>query len=227
MNNKTNFDRYARDYNQLLKERTNFFSSSEEYFARYKVDILRKNVKFSVSRLLEFGCGIGRNIPYLRKAFPEATIMGSDISSDSIEIAKRDNIGIEFICEDEGVPLAQKFDLIFIAGVFHHIPEEKRLNIAKMLYDRMTSGALLFIFEHNPYNPMTRHIVANCAYDEDADLIKASGLKRILRKASFIIEREEYCLFIPPKISFLVRVENMLGWLPLGGQYWIQARCAK
>lgn len=90
---KVDFDDYTENYNQLLKEGTGFFSSSEEYFARYKVDIVRKQVQGPVYRLLEYGCGIGRNISFLRQGFPSAVISGSDISSASLEIARRDNTG--------------------------------------------------------------------------------------------------------------------------------------
>ena len=30
----------------------------------------------------------------------------------------------------------------------------------------------MFIFEHNPYNPITLKMVANCEFDADAELIK-------------------------------------------------------
>ena len=30
----------------------------------------------------------------------------------------------------------------------------------------------IFITEHNPYNPVTRKIVSECAYDKDAILLK-------------------------------------------------------
>ena len=100
MTKKVDFDNYAKNYNQLLKERTSFFSSSEEYFTKYKVDLVRKHVQYPVRRLLEYGCGIGRNISYLKKAFPGAVILGSDISDASLEIARRDNLGVDFFRED-------------------------------------------------------------------------------------------------------------------------------
>jgi hypothetical protein len=34
---------------------------------------------------------------------------------------------------------------------------------------------------------------------------------------------QAYCLFIPPKFSRLAPLEKYLGWLPLGGQYWVTA----
>ena len=80
---KVDFDNYTDNYNSLLCENTGFFTKSEAYFARYKVDILRHEVPLTTKRLLEFGCGLGRRIPFLRAAFPEAAIAGSDISVQS------------------------------------------------------------------------------------------------------------------------------------------------
>lgn len=224
MTNKVDFDDYTENYNQLLKEGTGFFSSSEEYFARYKVDLVRKQVHTPANRILEYGCGIGRNIPFLQRAFPNAVIMGSDISGASLEIARRDNMGVEFFLEDENFESTNLFDVIFVAGVFHHIPVVQRAEVAKTLFKRLSPSGQLFVFEHNPFNPVTRRIVNNCPYDEDAVLLKPSELKKILSEAALVVERKAYCLFVPPSLSVLARMESRLGWLPLGGQYWVQAR---
>jgi trans-aconitate methyltransferase len=225
MSNKVDFDDYTENYNQLLREGTGFFSSNEEYFARYKVNLVRKQIDDTpVNRILEYGCGIGRNIPFLQQAFPKAIIMGSDISSASLEIARRDNIGVEFFREDENAEPTSPFDVIFVAGVFHHIPVSQRVEIAKTLFKRLSPGGRLFVFEHNPYNPVTRRIVNNCPYDEDAVLLNPSELQKTLTGAALIVENKAYCLFVPPSLSKLSWLESRLGWLPLGGQYWVQAR---
>lgn len=226
MTNKVDFDDYTKNYNQLLKESTSFFSSSEEYFARYKVDLIVKQVQRPVNRLLEYGCGIGRNISFLRQAFPSAAVFGSDISAASLELARLDNPGVDFFLEDENAESINQFDLIFVAGVFHHVPAAQRETVAKIIFNRLSPGGLLFVFEHNPYNPVTRRIVNNCPYDEDAVLLKPSELTGILRDAAFVVERKAYCLFVPPSLSAFARLESSLSWLPLGGQYWVRAKRA-
>lgn len=221
-----NFDYFTENYNQLLNEKTRYFSSNEEYFAWYKVDLVRTQVHSPVNRLLEYGCGIGRNIKFLQKAFPTAVIVGSDISHGSLEIARRDNEGVEFVEEDKNVEPMGLFDVIFVAGVFHHVPIEQRLDVARTLFKRLSRDGLLFIFEHNPFNPVTRRIVNNCPYDADAVLITPSELRDILYQAALSTERQAYCLFVPPSFSLLTWLEHRLGWLPLGGQYWVQAKRA-
>jgi SAM-dependent methyltransferase len=224
MKKPVNFDEYTESYNTLLTQQTSFFSSSEEYFSHYKVDIVHKAIHKAPARILEFGCGIGRNIRYLRDAFPYAEIMGSDISAKSIEMARDENEGIHFWCEgSEAEPEANRFDLIFVAGVFHHVPPPEREGVAKTLFDRLNPGGSLFVFEHNPFNPVTQRIVSNCPYDEDAILLSPRNLSNVLRKGGLSVDRQGYALFFPPKLKALVALESILGWLPLGGQYWVKA----
>ncbi len=220
---KVDFDDYTDNYNSLLRESTGFFAESEAYFAKYKVDILRREVPATTKRLLEYGCGIGRNIPFLRAAFPEATIAGSDISVASLEIARKENPGVEFILEQADTNVAEPYEVIFIAGVFHHIPVKERACVMKALYQRLIPGGTIVIFEHNPFNPVTRKIVNDCPYDKDAVLLRPSELKTLLVDARLPVHRSAYCLFVPPSLSVLLPLESKLGWLPLGGQYWVTA----
>jgi SAM-dependent methyltransferase len=185
---------------------------------------MRRRIGAPVARLLEYGCGIGRNIPYLREAFPDAAITGSDISVASLDLAREANPGVSFVPEGPEVDAAGPFDAIMVAGVFHHVPMAERTGAARSLFNRLVPGGVVFVFEHNPYNPVTRRIVSNCPYDEDAVLLKPAELQSLLAGAGLVVERRAYCLFVPPRFSRLAGAEAALGWLPLGGQYWIEAR---
>lgn len=222
MSDKVDFDQYTSNYNALLQQQTSFFSPSEAYFAQYKVDIVRKMLDVPVRRLLEFGCGIGRNISFLQQAFPEALITGFDISAASLEIARQENAGVEFFSDIDA--LDGNYDLIFVAGVFHHIAVDSRAAATAKLLSLMAPGGNLFVFEHNPFNPVTRRIVNNCPYDADAVLLRPAELRRTLATAAFSVQQSRYCLFVPPRLSLLAPLENWLGWMPLGGQYWVHAR---
>lgn len=223
MASKVDFDDYSGSYNELLREQTGFFSEDEKYFARYKVALAREMVRTEPRRILEYGCGIGRNIPFLRSEFREAQVFGSDISAASVEIARRDNPETTFWVEDSDAAPASAFDLLFVAGVFHHIPPGARLAAARSLFERAIAGSQLIVFEHNPFNPVTRRIVRDCPYDADAVLLRPGELKRLLAAAGFGSFRTGFSLFVPPKFRTLARVERFLTWLPLGGQFWISA----
>jgi SAM-dependent methyltransferase len=221
---KVDFDKYTEDYNSLLSESTSFFSEDEAYFARYKVGIVKKILKCEPSKILEFGCGIGRNLRFLREAFPGSEIVGSDVSEQSLQVAAKENPENRFFTEGAEDAGREVFDLIFVAGVFHHISPLQRPDALQLLLSRTCSGGSIFIFEHNPYNPVTRRIVNSCPYDEDAVLLPPHELISLLEKAGFSVQSREFALFFPPKIRFLLPFEKYLGWLPLGGQYWVAAK---
>jgi trans-aconitate methyltransferase len=96
---KVNFDDFTNDYNQLLKSKTSFFTSNENYFAEHTVNTVRSLITNKPANILEFGCGIGRNIPYLVKCFPNSRIIGSDITSGVLDVAKINNPEIDFFLE--------------------------------------------------------------------------------------------------------------------------------
>lgn len=221
---KIDFDDYTDDYNQMLHQETKFFSSNEAYFSEYKVKIVRERLSKEPLRVLEFGCGIGGNISYLSQAFSSAEVMGSDISAKSLKVARDRNPGIYFWQEGENDTAQGNFDLIFVAGVFHHVPIFERVSVVKLILSRLAPDGLVFVFEHNPYNPITRKIVSNCPYDKDAMLLKPSGLSALLREGGLVVEEQKFSLFFPPWLKIAVPLERYLSWLPLGGQYWIMAR---
>lgn len=222
MSQKVDFDAYTADYNRLLREGTGFFSASETYFAAYKVEEVRRVIPLPVKRILEFGCGIGRNVPFLAASFPGAEIVGTDVSAASIEQARQENPGHAFHVESALLDIGT-FDLVFVAGVFHHIAPAERPDTMALIARRLAPNAHLCIFEHNPYNPLTRRIVNNCPYDADAVLLNPSELALLMKAAGFDVLAKRYCLFVPPRLAALRRVERALTWLPLGGQYWIHA----
>lgn len=118
MTNKVDFDDYTENYNDLIGEGTGFFSSDNEYLAKYKVEIVRQRIRSKVLNVLEYGCGIGRNIPYIQEAFPDAKIQGSDISDASLDIARQNNINSEFYNELKKPNNSETFDLIFVPPAF-------------------------------------------------------------------------------------------------------------
>lgn len=221
-NEKVDFDKFAIQYDELLKESTSFFSDSEAYFAQYKVSIFKGEIKNkNPLKLLEFGCGTGRNIPYIQQAFPNSQIHGSDLSSASLEIASKRNPSVLFYKKGEVVQ--HKYECIFVAGVFHHISPVERKSTFQELHDLLEVGGELFVFEHNPYNPITRKIVSECIYDEDAVLLKPKELIKLSLGAKIKYKKHRYCLFIPPAFKFLTKLEGYLGKIPFGGQYWVHA----
>lgn len=214
---RVNFDDYADSYNELIAKQLNFFSNDESYFAAYKIEIMRRVLQCEPKAILEFGCGIGRNLRYLVKAFPKAEITACDISEQSLVIARKDNPSVKVVSTEQA--LCTRYDLIFVAGVFHHIPLAERAEVMQMLARSLSPSGRLFVFEHNPYNPVTRRIVARCPFDEDAVLLKPQELNRLAQGSGLIKREVQYVLFFPGWLKSLRPLERKLTWLPLGGQY--------
>lgn len=223
---KVDFDEYAREYNDLLREGTGFFTEDETYFARYKVGIAARKMGRAPARILEFGCGIGRNIPYLRAAFPGAEVMGSDVSARSLDLAREANPDVHFWREGDGQGERGDFDLVFVAGVFHHIPPAERDTAAELVARRLRPAGRVIVFEHNPFNPVTRRIVRDCPYDEGVKLLRRREMAGLLRDAGLAPFGQGYTLFFPPRLKALAGLEPSLAWCPLGGQYWVGAEKA-
>ena len=96
-------------------------------------------------------------------------------------------------------------DLIFSACVFHHIDAGEHVGLFRRLRQTLSPDGALVIFEHNPINPVTQHIVATCEFDEHAVLIPAGVLKRRLQEAGFARVEIAYTGFFPGSLAALAR----------------------
>ena len=210
------FDEVADTYADSLRRNHRFIPGSINWYSEYKVRITSKLISSSPKKILDFGCGIGLSVPHLHHFFPSSEIFAEDTSVNSIDIALK---GFSFLQFGKNV---SGFDLIFIAGVFHHIPSSDRGLVLQQLTSRLNPGGRMIIFEHNPFNPITRRLVSTCEFDQDAELIsKASMIKLLQRSAELRLIKNQYCLYFPPLFRFLSFFERFLSLIPLGGQYFV------
>lgn len=78
--------------------------------------ILRRSAEIAEPRrILEVGCGTGRNLRSLRRIFPKAEITGVDLSGDMLRIARRKTNGVELIQQAYDAPLSGNFDLVLFS----------------------------------------------------------------------------------------------------------------
>lgn len=81
------------------------------------------------------------------------------------------------------------------------------------------------IFEHNPFNLLTRYIVNRCPIDAAAILLSAGETKWLMRQVSFADIHNRYYLFFPQAFySWLGGLEKYLSITRLGGQYCTAGR---
>lgn len=221
---KVDFDQYASDYDRIMKEDLEFFGEENSYFAEYKIKIIKDTFLEIPHKILDYGCGIGRNIPFYHKFFPEAEIYGCDISEKSLEIAQKDNPQAKFflISEENIQKQFEEFDIVSISCVFHHIEPSLRNGTIEFIHQLLRPKGSVYIFEHNPINPVTRKIVRDCVWDEDAILLPAKESETLINHTGMKIEKKRYTIFFPAFLKFLRPMEKLLGFIPLGGQYYIK-----
>ena len=219
-----NFNDYADSYNSDLIDQKaiyKLFTSKRDFFFEYKFDILVRHIKTSPQNILDFGCGVGLCLPYLKNIFPRGKISATDISESGLSIVSNLHPDVNVIPDHQ---LSNNlFDLIFCSGVFHHIPIEERLVVLRRLNGCLSSKGILCIFEHNPYNPITQKMVSSCIFDQDAQLISRNNMEKMINILPFEILTSKYSLFFPEIFSRWRTIEQHIGWIPFGGQYFILA----
>ena len=219
----TNFDQFSKNYREVLNDSVKRAGFDTGYLTNHKLENLRRlnsNICDDSFSFLDYGCGVGNICKEFSKFFPRGHYSGVDQSSKMIWEcnSKYASKGSFYELESEGWK-QQTYDLIFCACVFHHIPPEKHLSVLETLRSLLNEKGKLIIWEHNPYNPITRKFVNECPFDQDAVLISPQKMKRLFAHFSYFEVLVKYTTFFPEKLSFLSGMEPYLAWLPLGGQY--------
>jgi SAM-dependent methyltransferase len=229
--NIDNFDVHAADYDETLAASLAFTGADGRYYAGRKIDALGEFFKscnlVSPSRVLEFGCGTGNNLPLLRTLFPGAELHGIDVSEKSLDMARALNLDrCELRSYSGGVlPYPESsFDLAMAANVFHHIQPATRPAALAAIRRTLARGGLVAIFEHNPYNPLTRIVVRDCPFDKGVVLLGHRETVALFRHAGIAVLQTRFISFVPPTFSLLHGIEKYLAALPLGAQYGVFGR---
>jgi len=224
------FDQFAEEYHRLHLQNIRASGESPEFFAAYKVRDVARHVAglgIPVKAILDFGGGVGNSIPYFRQFMPWARLVCADVSQKSLDIAGQRfprQAELHHIQGESFATLADRFDVIFSACVFHHIPHAEHLDWLTRLREIARPGALLALFEHNPWNPLTVQAVNTCPFDINARLISAPALRAAVRAAGWRAVKTEFRVFFPASLSRLRPLERWLTRLPLGAQHAVYAR---
>lgn len=183
--------------------------------------------------LLDYGCGAGDLMRVLAGMGARAAFMGCDVSVGMLaEAARRwpETSGPAPALEtQEGArtPFADgQFDVAVVSAVLHHVPPAERPAVYAELGRVLRPGGRLYVFEHNPRNPLVRYVVARTPIDANAILLDAAEVRRGLQGAGRYQLATDYLMFMPPGMAFLEPVDRALAWLPLGAQYAVAARKA-
>jgi ubiquinone/menaquinone biosynthesis C-methylase UbiE len=223
------FDKFAAEYEQEHAASIRLSGETPAFFAQYKITdiaaVLAKRGEKPM-RILDFGAGVGNSLGPMRAAFPDSEIVLLDPSSQSLDIARSRFPGQAHCQPFDGQTIPyddDQFDLVFTACVFHHIPEELHTGLLREIGRVMKPGGSFFLFEHNPWNPLTLHAVRNCSFDENAVLINARQMNSRMAMAGLSRRKTVYRLFFPRFLARLRLLERYLTKVPMGAQYFVHA----
>lgn len=219
------FNEYFEKYNHLMEKNLRILSpkGNISYFAEYKMALFKKCIRNRPSRILEYGCGIGNNIPFIRKNFPKTPLFGCDTSEKSLDVARQLYPDLSFFLISDGENTSLRFDCILVADVIHHIPRDKREFYMKKILEYLEPGGDIVFFEHNPYNPLTRILVSTCPFDKNAELVSLRRIQELLTLHGLTILESRYCFYFPEFLKFFNRFEFLLSFIPLGGKFYVHA----
>jgi len=214
---KINFDNYVDNYKDYITKSLGNIENNLDYFHIKKSEILKKELGYQPKKILDLGCGVGTMLGLMIDKFSGSSFYAYDESKKSMDYIKKIFPKINCL---ENLKTNEKFDLIFLSSVVHHVKSTDRDAFFKNIYNLLNPNGVMFIFEHNPYNPITLKMVANCEFDADAELIKKNDLINLCKKNNFEIIKSGYIHFFPSKLGFLFKLESYLKWFFLGAQYF-------
>jgi SAM-dependent methyltransferase len=231
----TEFDAYADGYNGGMDNPLKALAGeSAEDFVAVKIRWLLRRWPELLSSpeltILDYGCGTATLLRLLRTVGVPCHLTGTDVSQGMLREAER-------IWPNGSPPprlQAQlgaatflppsSFDLIIVSAVLHHVPVEQRNEVYIELHRLQKPNGRLVIFEHNPWNPVTRFVVSRTPIDRDAILLPSPEVSAALRVGTWRDIRTSHLMFIPPKMGRVATAaERLFCWLPMGGQYAVTA----
>jgi SAM-dependent methyltransferase len=222
------FDRHAGTYRDEVERSIAFANVDHADVTERKVEHLlalctRLLGPAPDQRVLDVGCGVGLTDTLLVDRV--GSLHGIDISPESVAGAASANPSARYTAFDGTTfPLPdESVDLAFAVCVLHHVPPQDRARFAAELRRVVRPGGIVTVFEHNPLNPLTRVAVSRCELDEGVKLARRGPTARLLSGAGLRVESSSYIIFsTSPRWS--ARADRVLGWCPVGAQYYVAAR---
>ena len=224
------FDRYSDSYRDAIERAIAFSGADPDVFTRVKA---RELLGLTARRLgdprglsfLDVGCGPGETDRWLEGHVRDLT--GLDVSTEMVEVARKRNPWAVYrpAGPDGDLPCQTgRFDVCFAICVLHHVAPRQRPPLVAEMARVTRPGGLVAIFEHNPWNPLTRKAVAGCEFDRDAVLVSRRESERLLRGSGLAEVEGSYIVFFTWESPRLQRIERLLGRLPLGAQHVVSGR---
>jgi len=222
------FDEYASTYDAALGRGLAISGESKDYFAYRRIAWLGRRLAELGIRprsVLDFGCGTGSTMPFLREILEPESILGVDDSTSSLEVARQahEAPAVQFMQREKFVPDGS-FDLVFCNGVFHHVLPCERAAAVATIRRALRPDGVVALWDNNPWNPGARYVMWRIPFDRDAVPISSREAGRLLREGGFEVLHTDFLFIFPHLMRGLRRLEPTLSRLPLGAQFQVFAR---
>lgn len=222
------FDKFASDYENTLNRGIGVSGESSDFFVRGRLDwLLHCLAEFGSrpKRIMDYGCGTGATTQALLRQFGAQSVIGVEVSAESLTIARGRFATNEIIFRalKEYMP-AEDLDLVYCNGVFHHIPPADRPAALQYIYRSLRPQGCFALWENNPWNPGTHYVMWRIPFDKNAIKLSSAEARRIAHEAGFEILRTNYLFVFPKSLAPLRPLETHLASLPLGAQYQVLCR---
>jgi 2-polyprenyl-3-methyl-5-hydroxy-6-metoxy-1,4-benzoquinol methylase len=149
------------------------------------IEYVLNQIPQSASRILDIGCGIGWSTWEIKRHFPEAEVVGVDISPQLIETANTlfgAETGLTFDTCDvtEDTPPEGPYDAIAMIDVYEHIPRDSRSVFHQALSQLLKSDGKLILTCPTPH--LQRYLAANAPHKLQPvdEIIRDSDLETLL-----------------------------------------------
>jgi SAM-dependent methyltransferase len=222
------FDEAASEYQAALadpwRER---FANDADFFVHQKCRAMLRHIDRDGGRMpdrpaaLDVGCGKGPAVAFLDDRW---RIVGTDVSG---EMLKHGPARLKLAVQEQfALPFADgTFDVVFAFCVYHHIAREQHVRHLHEMVRVTRQGGWLFVFEHNPFNPVTQLVFRRAPVDRGCAMIAPGRLRRTFQMAGAVAVTTGYVLFFPQGAAERApALEAALRRLPLGGQYYVAGR---
>ena len=226
---QVSFDDYVETYRTEIDDSIGFIGQDVDFFIEIKAEHLLKLAGKNFSALneiqvLDIGSGVGLVDRFLKSEIIH--LHGVDVEEGVVEKAKINNPEVDYRLYDGAkLPFEDNtFDMCFAINVMHHVPPGMWENFAREMYRVLKPGGIAAVFEHNPWNPLTRLAVARCEFDRDAVLLNHGKIKSLFKIAGLKVFDDSYIVFFPFKAKLFRSIETLIGWLPLGAQHYVTGR---
>jgi SAM-dependent methyltransferase len=222
MSKLVDFNTTKDSYKDVIEHSIGFMGQGHDFYTQVKAEALHHlaDTYFAGKQvnLLDVGCGHGLIHPYLGERF---AITGTDVATEVLELAKKANPHVNYQPYDgTTLPFADaSFDMAMAICVMHHVPVPAWDHFLKEMKRILRPGGMVVIIEHNPWNPMTYHIVKNHPLDEGVTMLSGPRLKKLFAKAGFVRRSDDYILFTPFSQKPFRLLDRLLKWCPLGAQH--------